>query len=79
MEKEIIWSPRSKRTFGWVIEYLQKEWTKKDVFAFVAKTEKILALIRKGNVKFRSAGKAEIHEVLITKHNLLIYVLMQTI
>lgn len=78
MEKEIIWSPRSKWTFARVIEYLEREWTEKEVFNFVAKTEKKLALIGKGNVKFRSAGKNNVYEVLVTKHNLLIYRIAET-
>ncbi|KAB2916194.1 MAG: type II toxin-antitoxin system RelE/ParE family toxin [Bacteroidetes bacterium] len=73
MEKEIIWSPRSKQTFAKVIEYLEQEWTEKEVFSFVAKVEKVLSLISTGNIKFRSSGRENVHEVLITKHNLLIY------
>jgi len=73
MEKEIIWSPTAKRTFAAVIEYLAEEWTEKEVFRFVARTEKILSLISTGNVQFRSAGKRSIYETLVTKHNLLIY------
>lgn len=73
MEKEIIWSPRSKRSFARIVEYLEKDWTEKEIFNLIAKTEKVLELISKGNVKFRSSGRANVHEVLITKHNLLIY------
>jgi plasmid stabilization system protein ParE len=73
MAKEIIWSPRSKQTFAKVIEYLEQEWTEKEVIRFVAKVEKALSLITTGNIKFRSSGKENVHEVLITKHNLLIY------
>ncbi|MGV3597008.1 MAG: type II toxin-antitoxin system RelE/ParE family toxin [Bacteroidota bacterium] len=78
MAKEIIWSPRSKQTFAKVIEYLEQEWTEKEVIRFVAKVEKALSLITTGNIKFRSSGKENVHEVLITKHNLLIYRIKST-
>lgn len=73
MEKEIIWSPTAIKSFSKVIDYLQLAWTNQEVFKFVSKTEKVLSLIASNKVKFRSAGVKDLREVLITKHNLLIY------
>lgn len=73
MAKEIVWSPRADKAFDRIIEYLQKDWTEKEITRFVKKTYTVLGLLGKGNIAFRHSEKKGIHEVLITKHNLLIY------
>lgn len=73
MEKEIAWSPTAIKSFQRVIDYLEQEWTQREVFRFVSKTEITIKLIASNQVKFRSSGRENVHEVLVTKHNLLIY------
>jgi len=73
MAKEIIWSPRADKNFDRIIEYLKKDWTEKEVIKFVQKTYQILEKLKKGNITYRSSKKKNIYQVLITKHNLLIY------
>lgn len=73
MAKEIIWSDKAEASFDQVIDYLNREWSKADIVHFVRKTYAILDLLERGNVSFRRSKKKYVHEVLITKHNLLIY------
>lgn len=73
MAKEIIWSLRATTSFDRIINYLEKEWTKKEIEKLISNTKKVLQQIESESIKFRSSGKKDIHEVLITKHNLLIY------
>jgi plasmid stabilization system protein ParE len=73
MAKKIIWSTRATTSFDKIIKYLEKEWTKKEIGKLVSNTQKVLQQIESESIKFRTSGKKDIHEVLVTKHNLLIY------
>ena len=72
MVKEIIWSPESERTFFKVIEYLRLKWTEREVDNFIEATENIIKYISVNPLMFRKTNKKNIHEALITPHNLLI-------
>lgn len=73
MAKKVIWSKRAITSFDRVIAYLKEDWTEKEILKFVNQTNKILGLIQSDFVKFKRSGKVDLYEVLITKHNLLIY------
>jgi plasmid stabilization system protein ParE len=73
MAKTIVWLPLAKNSFFKIIEYLERDWTEKEIRNFVSKTDKILTIIGSGKAKFRRSNKKNIYEVLVTKHNLLIY------
>lgn len=73
MAKKIIWSTKADHSFDRIIKYLQKEWTQKEIEKLILNTQKVLRQIESGSIKFKSSGKKDIHEVLVTKHNLLIY------
>jgi plasmid stabilization system protein ParE len=73
MAKKIIWSSRAISSFDKIINYLEKEWTQREIAKLVSNTQKVLEQIESGSIKFKSSGRRDIHEVLITKHNLLIY------
>ncbi len=73
MAKEVIWSQRSETTFYKVVEYLQENWTEKEVDSFVAATENVINYISEFPFMFRKTNKKNIHEALVTPHNLLIY------
>ncbi len=73
MAKEIIWSPQSEITFFRVLEYLYEHWTEKEVTHFIAATEKVINYIAEHPLMFRKTNRKNIHEALVTPHNLLIY------
>lgn len=74
---DVFWTPQSVATYNKVLDYLAFNWPEKVSDDFIKKTHRIIDLISKGNIKFRSSGRANVHEVL-TKHNLLIYRIMPT-
>lgn len=78
MVKEIIWSSRADKDFDQILEYLRINWTEKEKIRFVQMTYRVLSLLEKGNISFRKSQKKGIHEVLITKHNLMIYLDTET-
>ncbi len=73
MAKEIRWTEESIKTFNSVIEYLQKEWTEKEIENFVKATDRVISYISDNPQMFRKTNKKNVHEALVTPHNLLIY------
>lgn len=73
MAYKIVWSPTAIRSFENVIEYLDNKWTLKEIKNFIKLSEKAIHLISQNPYLFRRSEKQNIHEVLITKHNLLLY------
>jgi plasmid stabilization system protein ParE len=70
---EIIWLPQAENDFDNILDYLQKNWGDIVVDEFIYKLERILSLVSQKPTMFRRSSKMNIHQVLITKHNLLFY------
>jgi plasmid stabilization system protein ParE len=74
MAKEIIWSPEATEAFERVITYLENNWTESEIAHFIKATEKVIEIISNQPKLYRaSKRKKNIHEALITKHNLMLY------
>ena len=73
MAKKIIWTPEAEKTNDLIIDYLEKNWSKKEVVAFIEKVNSIVLHISLHPLAYRSAGKEDAREAVITKHNLLLY------
>lgn len=73
MAYKIIWSPEAEKTFNKIVEYLDTNWSENEIITLVSKLEKVISFLRENPYLFRSSEKENIHEVLITKHNLLLY------
>lgn len=78
MEKEIRWTVEAESSFARVIEYLEQNWTDREIENFISATEVILTHISRYPRMFRKAQKTNTYEVLITYHNLLIYKIYHT-
>ncbi len=73
MAYKIIWSPKAIITFENVIDYLQNHWTDKQIKYFVERTKKTVYLLSNNPYIFRGSERENLHEVIITKHTLLLY------
>jgi plasmid stabilization system protein ParE len=73
MAYKVIWAPKAIITFENVIDYLQSHWTEKQIKYFVERTDKTIHLISNNPYLFRGSEKEDLHEVVITKHNILLY------
>ena len=73
MAFKIIWSPEAEKTFEAIIDYLEKHWTEREIRKFVLSTQKTVSLLQQNPFLFRGSEKATIYEVLVSKHNLLLY------
>ncbi len=73
MAKEIIWSNDAEETFDLIVSYLAENWSENVAHEFSDKVIKMIGILAEDNVRFRKSKKRDFYEVLITKHNLLIY------
>ena len=75
---KVFWTPKAVETFNQVINYLSVSWNEQVISDFVSKTKGTITLLETGKVKFRATEKKQVHEVLVTQHNLLIYRVKKT-
>ena len=73
MAKKIIWTPEAEKTYDAIIDYLQEHWGEKEIVNFIKRTNSVVMHIKKHPMLYRSSGKEDVREALITKHNLLLY------
>ncbi|GDX53309.1 hypothetical protein LBMAG27_23560 [Bacteroidota bacterium] len=73
MAKKIIWTPQAEKSFDRIIIYLRENWTQKEIEKFLLLTNKIIENISEHPDMFRRSSRINIHEAIITKHNLLLY------
>lgn len=73
MVKEVVWTDEAIQTFYDIIKYLQTDWSEREVETFVCATDRVIDYITDRPRMFRKTSVTNVHEVLITPHNLLIY------
>ncbi len=73
MVKQVIWTPEAESTFEGVIEYLERKWTDQEIANFINATNRVVEFISEHPRMFRKTNKRNVHEALVTPHNLLIY------
>ena len=70
----IIWSAKARATFYLVLDYLNENWTKKEMVQFFNRTELIINTIRKNPFLFpASTSNPTIRKAVIDKNNSLYY------
>lgn len=72
MVETIVWTKEAEDRFDQVVRYLRVEWTERVAADFVRKTHVTLQRIKRFPHAGRP-GKKGTREVLVTKHNLLVY------
>jgi hypothetical protein len=71
---EIIWTSKARITFFEVLDYLDKNWTKKEMIQFNQRTQIIISALRKNPKIFpASFTYKEIRKATIDKNNSLFY------
>jgi plasmid stabilization system protein ParE len=73
MAKKIKWTIEAEAEFDKVILYLEQNWTDKEILKFISATNRVLNFISEFPLMFRKSKKKNIHEALVSEHNLLIY------
>ncbi len=78
MAYEIIWSDEAKKTYQGIIDYLEKEWSEKEVSNFVFRVHNKLILLGVQPAIGRvHKKKYKIHKTLVHKNISLVYHIRQ--
>jgi len=73
-DMEVIWSAKAKITFFMVLDYLNENWTEKEMIQFNQRTQIAINAIKKNPCIFPCSTKnKEIRKAIIDKNNLLFY------
>ena len=71
---EVIWSAKAKITFFKVLDYLNNNWTEKELIQFNQRTQIVLNAIKKNPGIFPCSIKNnEIRKAIVDKNNLFFY------
>jgi plasmid stabilization system protein ParE len=73
MDYEIVWSPVAKTSYFTILEYLEKNWTAKEIQAFVNRTEEILDLIKTRPSLFQYSKSSDTYRCVLVKQVSLFY------
>ncbi|MEK6616726.1 MAG: type II toxin-antitoxin system RelE/ParE family toxin [Bacteroidota bacterium] len=73
MVEKVIWTPEAEKTFDAVISYLQQHWSEREIKNFIERINDVVEHISRHPLSYRSAGKEDVREALVTKQNLLLY------
>lgn len=70
---KIIWSPLAKIDYWKNIEYLENEWSPKEVISFIKEVEYNIDLLQKNNIFFVKTGYKNVYKLIIVKQVSLFY------
>ncbi len=73
MAFKIYWSKKAEKSYQKVIVYLVENWSPRVADNFIVKSENTLVRIAERPYSFPRSISDDIHEALITKHNLVLY------
>ena len=73
MALNINWTAEAKQTYGNILEYLQEEWSIKEVEVFIERTENLLLIIAQQPYIFKASAYKQIRQAIIGKQNSLFY------
>ena len=69
----IVWSPVAKTSYFTILEYLEKNWTIKEVHSFVQRTEEVLDVIKNKPSLFQYSKSSDTHRCVLVKQVSLFY------
>ena len=73
MAHEIIWLPKAEKRYDEIVQWLQLNWTNREIVNFIMRTDAVISLISINPDIYRLSEKRNIRQALISKHNLLLY------
>lgn len=72
MAYKIVWLPKAEKRFEQIINYLEQNWSDKEVEEFIKRTNAIISIISINPQAFRYSKSKKIYEAVVTKHNFLL-------
>ncbi|WP_091174583.1 type II toxin-antitoxin system RelE/ParE family toxin [Mucilaginibacter sp. P25] len=74
MQREIvIWSPVAELTYYEILEYLDENWTVKEVIAFVKRTNEVIGHISNNPLLYPYSKQSDTHKCVVVKQVSLFY------
>jgi plasmid stabilization system protein ParE len=70
---KVIWTDFALVELENTIEYLERNWTEREIKRLVAKLEDTLKLISKNPELFQNSDSKNVRRAVVTKHNVLYY------
>ena len=74
----VRWTKEAEDTFDEIINYLEDNWSEKEIQNFVRMAHKVIGQIEKNPYQFKASRFQEIRKAFITKHNSLFYYVNET-
>ena len=78
MAVNVKWTPEAEIAFFAVVDYLEKEWTEKEVQKFAQKAHRIIGQIQQNPGMYKSKGIEKVRKAIINKQNSLFYFFDET-
>ena len=69
----IIWSPLAKFDYWKNIEYLEQEWSPREVISFINEVERNIQLLKNDNVYFIATKYKNVYKIVVIKQITLFY------
>ena len=69
----ITWSENARIDYWQNIDYLQSEWSEREVERFLNKVDEILNQLERGDIIFQSTGKRFVYQIVVVKQITLYY------
>lgn len=73
MAYEVVWLPKAAKRYDEIIEWLRENWSDKEITNFIVRTKDVLELISTNPALYKRSEKENVHEAIVTKHNILLY------
>jgi plasmid stabilization system protein ParE len=70
---DIVWSKLAQNDYWSNIEYLEKEWSVKEVYHFMDKTDEVLEILKTGKYSFRRTNYLNTFQVPVVPQVTLFY------
>jgi hypothetical protein len=67
MSSNVIWSPVAKITYYQILEYLEQNWTIKEIENFINRVEYVVQHIRKSPLQYPASKEKNIHRCVVVK------------
>lgn len=67
MPSSIIWSPVARITYYKILEYLEQNWTTKEIENFIYRVEYVIQHIKKNPLQYPASKEKNIHRCVVAK------------
>jgi len=73
MALNVNWTEEAKTTYEDILNYLQEEWSAREIETFIERTDNLLSIISQQPYLFKASAYKEIRKAVMGKHNSLFY------